>query len=443
MLRLLLAIATCAAIGTELDDAPSEVSLLQVNLELGQHNKLENTESLRTATGHTYWQKLRNSDDTHYLGEIKVGNQTIKGILDTGSFDLVVTSNRCWACLSTHKYNPDLSQSFIQGNGKVHASEYGSGVLIDTLAYEKVEMGDGRFVAEKLPFYMVFGHVMPIMLGADFAAVIGMGRDGASQKTNNSTEASLPEALKPDTRQFSHCLGREPGSPGWWIWDDVIPPNAVSLRVKAELFWATDMHSTKLSTGLDLGCGAGCAALLDSGTSLLTAPPSVVEMIDNELEKLDADCNNFDTLPDLEFTLDGKDFRLPPEIYIGFVVGEIDSSIKDLMSPPPKEMKCRALIMKVDMMSQFGPGWILGMPFFKEYYTTFSSSPHGVRDGMDRIYTTIAGDDCTPSSGTVLTDVGGAGRKAKRLRTVPASTIRVNPWIIKAAANGGRTHMTL
>merc|ERR1719476_213284 len=36
-----------------------------------------------------------------------------------------------------------------------------------------------------------------------------------------------------------------------------------------------------------------------------------------------------------------------------------------------REVGCRPLIMTMDADSQFGPLWILGMPFFRKYYTNF------------------------------------------------------------------------
>merc|ERR1719382_487327 len=37
-----------------------------------------------------------------------------------------------------------------------------------------------------------------------------------------------------------------------------------------------------------------------------------------------------------------------------------------------REVGCQPLIMTMDADSQFGPLWILGMPFFRKYYTNFA-----------------------------------------------------------------------
>merc|ERR1719401_2157528 len=50
---------------------------------------------------------------------------------------------------------------------------------------------------------------------------------------------------------------------------------------------------------------------------------------------------------------------------------------------------CMPAFMQMDMMSQFGPVWILGMPFFRFYHTTFDRKDKAMRFGK-------AGPDCEP-----------------------------------------------
>lgn len=58
-------------------------------------------------------------------------------------------------------------------------------------------------------------------------------------------------------------------------------------------------------------------------------------------------------------------------------------SIWDVLFFKPKVRKvhmCMPAFMQIDMMSQLGPVWIMGMPFFRYYHTTFDRTPHhGVR----------------------------------------------------------------
>merc|ERR1719277_1715117 len=59
---------------------------------------------------------------------------------------------------------------------------------------------------------------------------------------------------------------------------------------------------------------------------------------------------------------------------------------------------CELLIGKIDVETQVGPMWILGMPFFREYYTTFSLGSN-LRDKTARkVYVAQADGDCEPEA---------------------------------------------
>lgn len=77
------------------------------------------------------------------------------------------------------------------------------------------------------------------------------------------------------------------------------------------------------TTGKDfkLSCGgkSSCAAIIDSGTSLLTVPTKVHNDLFKYLQSLDASCDHMDQLPSLVFKLGDKELQLPPNMYIGFV----------------------------------------------------------------------------------------------------------------------------
>merc|ERR1719498_145592 len=65
-----------------------------------------------------------------------------------------------------------------------------------------------------------------------------------------------------------------------------------------------------------------------------------------------------------------------------------------MLAFPKKVTKCAPLFMKIEKMTQVGPMWILGMPFFRHYYTTFDTASR-------TLYTAPTKADCTP--------LGGAG----------------------------------
>jgi hypothetical protein len=101
-------------------------------------------------------------------------------------------------------------------------------------------------------------------------------------------------------------------------------------------------------------------AIVDSGTSMLTGPSDVVAAIAKQIgakafiegEYLVA-CN-YDTLPNLDFEIDGKIYTLGPQDYL-----------------LPDGDLCVLGLMGLDIPAPTGPLWILGDIFMRKYYTVF------------------------------------------------------------------------
>merc|ERR1719217_1319251 len=97
-----------------------------------------------------------------------------------------------------------------------------------------------------------------------------------------------------------------------------------------------------------------------------------------------------------------------------------DSSWFDVIFPfsPPKEVVthslCQPLVIPVNEMTQFGPMWILGTPFFREYYTTFSRNETPPYT-EENIYVAISDDDgCVPDTSTNPASLAQSGARQTR-----------------------------
>jgi len=246
-------------------------------------------------------------------------------------------------------------------------------------------------------------------------------------------------------RTFSTCLGRKSGMPGWMIWNDDTregKPGVAKVPVLGNITWGialeglsvelipsadTDVHKI---TEIAMGCEKGCGAVVDTGTSLISVPSTAYKAISSMLENhvTANDCSDLRNFPTLIIKVAGHKLRLPPSSYIGSISGEPSAQVAGYMhlgKQPNPGAACQLLIMDLGMeMTQFGPMVILGMPLFREYYTTFDLGPGR---GHRSIF-------LTPSDEACERELGGKvkynmNRAAFTPRHVDLSKVRVPEWL--------------
>lgn len=170
-------------------------------------------------------------------------------------------------------------------------------------------------------------------------------------------------------------------------WGDYPPGKYDFLKVIGEKHWAVKLthfgvvhhHVAKQSktssksflqkqnSPMAISCGGfkGCAAVVDSGTSVLAVPREQLGELSDVLH-IARDCSNFDSLPSLYFRMgvEGEErsveFEVPPRSY----VRKIEASEAAGGSPV-----CMPLFVVTPLGpdASHGPVWILGAPFMREY----------------------------------------------------------------------------
>lgn len=228
---------------------------------------------------------------------------------------------------------------------------------------------------------------------------------------------------------FSVCLRGDPGQDGILIYNDRATIEAPSLFTQIIMdrngpYWQTSFSSVKLGGAeeSDRILTSGTAqAILDTGTSLMGAPSwfvdAVVGFVKARLPELG--CDDVSKWPDLRFTLGGVQLSLPASSYLGrikddaFFVGE-NPRLYGLMPHLKGGTTCTALVFSTSEPetgeSKFlqhkaargagqgldidAPEWILGLPFFRKYYTSFHLSKEATT--ACRVFLAEADENCQP-----------------------------------------------
>jgi len=424
-------------------------------------------------------QVMHNFKDLQYYAYLTIGGQPITGLLDTGSFDLVVFDEDCADCGTAKKYASKRSQSY-QAGPVVQSLYYGSGSVRVLEAADRVAVGP--YGGVNLTFWNAVSASMPVLRNAVFNSIVGVGppetpgsdawtavrddlevmkadmkigfafpTDAQAERLQKDTDLATVLGMEPtlvkahDVAQFSICLGQKPGSEGYFIWNDTSyldsPSLFTYLKVLGQHTFTINMTSMKLNQGgkesSAFACQEGCGAIIDSGTSLLLMPYDAIEELRETLKHMRTDCNDIHSLPKLTFKLDGKEFVLPPDAYLSKTVEGSSNANAATSSFKAERVRldfgggdCELAVMGSMSETNWGPLWILGMPFFRTYYTTFKVG----KNHDDRaLYVTPASTNCTPSSAdSIFAQTRPQAEYGHELRTVNRSAMLI-PRIVQKA----------
>jgi len=398
----------------------------------------------------SYRQQLLNNVDMQYIAKVQVGGQPVRGLPDTGSYDFVLFGKRCVHCGGRGAYDSKASSSFAAGL-REKEQNYGSGNCMARDGRDSVTIGP--LANKSLAVWEATQCELPLLKTGGFDAVMGLGPPGHAkhvalnmleeirhlERRYRRSHVEMPEKIARAKRTFeedvfdfdkkpslldtfgvtilSFCFGRASGSPGFLVWNDVVPKASLPLPVFSGIDWSTRLKDVALvSLGQDpvpLGCVPGpCHAVLDTGTSLLGVPGDVYQAVLAELSKDDApDCSDLRKFPDLVFNLGDHPLRLPPEAYVGVLEGSKSKLLSRFLhsdgvgSPSAAKYsgsaQCQLLLLDngnntaEDGTQEF----VLGVPFFREYYTTFDLGRPQL--GQERkMFAVPAGDQCQPAERT-------------------------------------------
>ena len=240
---------------------------------------------------------ISNYMDAQYYGAVSIGTppQSFLVVFDTGSSNLWIPSAKCSflqiPCDLHAKYRSTDSSTYGE-LGDPFAIQYGSGSLSgflssDTVTWAGLEIKNQVFAEATKEPGIAF-------LFSKFDGILGMGWDTIA--VNGVTPPfynAIAQGLVTEN-VFSFWLNRdadasgEDGAGGEIVLGGVDPNHFTGehtwLNVTREGYWQIAMDDVVLG-GVSVGqCGRkGCAAIVDTGTSLLAGPTHVVEALNKKI----------------------------------------------------------------------------------------------------------------------------------------------------------------
>jgi len=310
---------------------------------------------------------LTNYANAQYFTEILLGTppQSFKVILDTGSSNLWVPSQDCssLACFLHTKYDHDSSSTY-KANGSEFAIRYGSGDMEGYVSRDTLTLGD--LVIPHQDFAEATSEPGLAFAFGKFDGILGLAYDTISvNKIVPPVYNALSQGLL-DTPQFGFYLGdnSEEGADGgeatFGGYDESKLKGKITwLPVRRKAYWEVSFEGIGL--GDEFAELKSTGAAIDTGTSLITLPSSLAEIINTKIGatkswsgQYQIECEKRDELPDFTMNFSGYNFTLSPYDYTLDVGGS-----------------CISVFTPMDFPEPIGDLSIVGDAFLRRYYSVY------------------------------------------------------------------------
>ncbi|KAL7486110.1 hypothetical protein ACHAW6_012283 [Cyclotella cf. meneghiniana] len=313
---------------------------------------------------------IKDYSNAQYFGEIKIGtpSQKFTVVFDTGSSNLWVPKVDCQNCGywfingGKNKFDNSKSSSY-QADGSDFHIQYGSGDVKGYFSVDTVTLADDIVVQnQKFAEVQNAGGLGVGYIMGKFDGILGLGFEGLSLGGAATVFKNAIDQGLVNMPVFAFALGDEAdGELTIGGYDDSKFQGDITwIPLSEPKYWQISIDSITLG-GYSSGPTSG---IVDSGTSLITGPSlqimqiaSKVGAMPNLLGQYSIDCARVPSLPDLEFNINGKVWKVPG---------------KDLVIESGG--MCVFAMMGMDIPANEGenmPAWILGDVFMRKFYTIF------------------------------------------------------------------------
>ncbi|KAG4959281.1 hypothetical protein JHK87_035914 [Glycine soja] len=381
--HLLLVTSVCAwfvslAVTTSSGDGVTRVSLKRRSLDINSLNsaRIKGVVNHLKADG-VY---LKNYLDAQYFGEIGIGSppQSFRVVFDTGSSNLWVPSAKCVlsiACYFHSKYRSKLSNTYTK-IGTPCKIPYGHGHVPGFISQDNLRVGD--IIIKDQQFAEITKEGPLAFLAMHFDGILGLGFQNKSVRQVTPVWYNMIEQGLVTQKIFSLWLNQDPVAKlgGEIVFGGIdwrhFKGEHTYVPLTQKDYWQIEVGDILIANNPTGLCEGGCAAIIDSGTSLIAGPTKIVTQINHAIgaegylcEKLPnpvgqtfIDCNDIANMPQITFTIGNKSFPLSPEQYM-------------LRIEEGCNTVCYGGFVPLDVPAPQGPLWVLGDLFLGAYHTVF------------------------------------------------------------------------
>ncbi|KAL0255974.1 hypothetical protein I308_100785 [Cryptococcus tetragattii IND107] len=342
--------------------------------------------------------------DTSYSASLSVGTpaQTLDIVLDTGSSDLWLASTECdtTACESMDRYNPSDSSSSINLTTSF-SIEYGSGSTSGSLFQDLITLG-GYSVASQT--FASCDEVSSGLLSSGVSGIMGLSWQALAYSKATPWWITLAKSSAWSDPLFAFYLARyrnvagatatesNGGTASFGYLDSSLysgDVTYVNVDDNAQ-YWQIKMASVTVQ-GTSVSLGSSNMAAIDTGTTLIGGPESVVAAVYAKIsgsQRMSGSYSSYyeypcNTTVDFEITFGGYTIKITDQ---DFNLGRYSSD---------KSM-CTGAVYIQTLSSSSPVQWIVGDAALKNTYTVFRYSPAAV--GFADLASSVASSEAAQST---------------------------------------------
>eukprot|EP00928_Gymnodinium_smaydae_P087280 TRINITY_DN71559_c0_g1_i1.p1 TRINITY_DN71559_c0_g1~~TRINITY_DN71559_c0_g1_i1.p1 ORF type:complete len:451 (+),score=132.38 TRINITY_DN71559_c0_g1_i1:62-1414(+) len=337
--------------------------------------QLRGAASLATSSGVSVQLQRRSLSETKqnkkmaYFGQIRLGSppQNFSVVFDTGSGNLIVPGTACKSSACTMHKRFDAQQSSSAQSMMCDGSALQAGDVADQI---KITFGTGQITGDcnrdricigssctDVDFIASVDESDQPFAAFSFDGVLGLAFDNMAQGEQFSVMSRLVSDKALQQPIFSVFFSSSDTETSEITFGGVQP-----AHMEAEPFWV-DVSGTSGYWEVRIDDIAfndepqhiceDCKVAVDTGTSMLAGPTSVIGDLRAKLGDAMSRCEGLQAFPKLGFLIGGRVLNLMAEDYVN-VDEHCALSFMDLDVPPPK-----------------GPLFVFGIPFLTRFYTIY------------------------------------------------------------------------